>query len=479
MNNNIYSNNVFKEMLKNLIIAGMISIIISVIFFSYWTRIISNEFISDNWITYYEGLLLNLFIIIFIWISSYRRKIDYLEPILFVSILMLLIFIIRPIQILFDSGRRIYFFDVNIFTMNKALYYGAIGNVSFYFGYLSKRKNYINKIKILNIYWSKKRLCAITMVYISLGIVGTIIAVIRSGGLKTFIYGYQGRALLTASNSQIFSAMTILLYVGSSLIGSYYFRTKTLKLWFLLSIVLSTMFGLLSGGRATILIYFISMAVIYFYSKKPNLIYSIKIKISIILALIIAMIFIVNLGTRRMNIQKGVIDANIRYSMFEYANKFIEEFCQYDWFVNVIANTPKVIPYQNGKTFLEIFLQYIPRFLWKEKPYPIEYRITSYIAGYESGSPFTLIGELYLNFRLIGIIIGMFLFGIISGSMYSFMRKNIGDSSAIIIYSYYYASLLHFYTRSFAPMVFIFTLYIIPIIFATKIIEKKHRCLIK
>jgi oligosaccharide repeat unit polymerase len=140
----------------------------------------------------------------------------------------------------------------------------------------------------------------------------------------------------------------------------------------------------------------------------------------------------------------------------------LNEFSQFDWFVIVLDATPSVIPYQYGQTFVQLFAQFVPRMFWQDKPLPIEYVVTRLLTGVESGSPFTIIGELYLNFLWPGIIVGMIVFGILVRSVYGYLQSNPGNPGVVLIYGYIYASLFQLYTRSFAPMMFFLIIFLIP-----------------
>jgi len=157
----------------------------------------------------------------------------------------------------------------------------------------------------------------------------------------------------------------------------------------------------------------------------------------------------------------------------DVSNRFLEEFSQFDWFAIIIDKTPDVIHYQYGRTFLDYFLQFVPRLFWPDKPVPIEYAVTTLLTGVESGSPFTIIGELYLNFQWPGIMLGMFVFGVFVRTMYAYLKDNPGNPAVILIYGIIFANLFHLYTRSFAPMMFFLTIFVVPAVWAIRWIEMK------
>lgn len=93
-----------------------------------------------------------------------------------------------------------------------------------------------------------------------------------------------------------------------------------------------------------------------------------------------------------------------------------------------------------GKTLSAIFLKPVPRVLLPNKPEgaAIVYTKTFEPAFYRGGLfnwPPSLLGELYMNFRLIGVIIGMFFTGAVFQALYRYLVTNIANRNVIILYS--------------------------------------------
>jgi hypothetical protein len=85
---------------------------------------------------------------------------------------------------------------------------------------------------------------------------------------------------------------------------------------------------------------------------------------------------------------------------------------------NVINDTPDIVPYWNGQTYLPIFTSFIPRALWPGKP---EIRTGNdfgrrykYLGANDFTTSYNLpwIVEMYANFGDTGIILGMFFVGV-------------------------------------------------------------------
>lgn len=106
---------------------------------------------------------------------------------------------------------------------------------------------------------------------------------------------------------------------------------------------------------------------------------------------------------------------------------------------NVFNKTDK---FEYGRSFLDIFISLgPPRFIWKDKPI-IAGRGNEFgrQVGVLDSKDYTtsvgpgIVGDLYMNFGFIGIIAGMFFFGIIFRFIYDLFIKYSGHSSAGIMF---------------------------------------------
>jgi hypothetical protein len=92
---------------------------------------------------------------------------------------------------------------------------------------------------------------------------------------------------------------------------------------------------------------------------------------------------------------------------------------QFTVFGEVIADTPAMVPFFGGESYYPILFKPIPRVIWPDKPEEMSgqefgHRYGLLDAG-DTGTSINLpqIVELYANFGLTGVIVGMFIFGLI------------------------------------------------------------------
>lgn len=106
---------------------------------------------------------------------------------------------------------------------------------------------------------------------------------------------------------------------------------------------------------------------------------------------------------------------------------------------HVVNAVPELLDYEYGRTIWVWIFAPIPRSMWAAKPLmhsgPI---IGSTIFGsVRGGVPVSLIGELYWNFALPGVVIGCFLVGVVIKHIYLFIRpERGGDLRRAVIYAF-------------------------------------------
>jgi hypothetical protein len=137
--------------------------------------------------------------------------------------------------------------------------------------------------------------------------------------------------------------------------------------------------------------------------------------------------------TERVGITYGVIRG---WDLEEYQESSVTTFKRRVAMVNsvavVIRDVPRWVPYANGETlFLPTIGFFIPRVLWPDKPYfamgrtfAETFRVV-HILDQETRVAVTVPGELFWNFDLPGIVIGMLLWGL----ALRFLYRRYGEGS--------------------------------------------------
>jgi oligosaccharide repeat unit polymerase len=145
-------------------------------------------------------------------------------------------------------------------------------------------------------------------------------------------------------------------------------------------------------------------------------------------------------------------------------------------FSRIIEKTPsRVLNFQYGTTYLEFFIAPIPRSLWPEKPPSLGVQLKRVLvdAKAEGGIPPSMVGELYFNFDMFGIFVGMFLWGAICWHIYKTQVLERGTTPTVflryLIFIVY--CLMPWVRTNFAIMAIHFSTLIIPYLIATQTIN--------
>jgi hypothetical protein len=109
-----------------------------------------------------------------------------------------------------------------------------------------------------------------------------------------------------------------------------------------------------------------------------------------------------------------------------------------DSFAVILRMTPEVYDFQYGATLAQLFSWFVPRRVWPEKPPTFSLRFgTTYMEYTKEAGPFvtpSFVGELYINFSWLGIMLGSFLTGLGFKVLYTYLIKNQESRTTILLY---------------------------------------------
>ncbi len=413
----------------------------------------------------------------------------FFEPILFISVLYELIFIIKPIVDLRNSA--MYEHGINVFPGGvRATVFFTIGYTVMYFAYYSRaglfsarlpvkntepssvlsgtctEENYeINPVILYVVWFILFALCVISMV---------------SQGLSLryiFSLGSNGDRSLETDNTALF----FLANFGATLVTVWMMiliKTKGAAMKVFIS-ALSVVYVLMRNARWLALI-FISAPFIYYYTKRkksPNW----------ILILLISVVGIIVFAWMQFNRHSLTTGGGIEgwgeggLSLSVLLAPFESDLNTYRTFYSMVTRFPSVHSYMYGRTFMYFFVLFVPRVLWPGKPdNPIRELIENSLNSQAriSGTAVANIGELYANFGIIGIIAGMYIVGFVARLLRQhFIEKENVTEDDCIIYSIVFPLLFQWIARgNFSGNLYLTAFAVLPYIvlyFVKRFVGKK------
>ncbi len=109
-------------------------------------------------------------------------------------------------------------------------------------------------------------------------------------------------------------------------------------------------------------------------------------------------------------------------------------------FVLLVDNYGRVLPLKYGSTLLRTLYQLVPRAIWPNKPYDLGLEIGQ-LAGSSSlsGLPPGFFGEMYMNFHVLGVLVGGFVVG---GVLAFLFQRWVGSGKPDLVGTILYAILM-------------------------------------
>jgi oligosaccharide repeat unit polymerase len=126
-----------------------------------------------------------------------------------------------------------------------------------------------------------------------------------------------------------------------------------------------------------------------------------------------------------------------------------ERFSGIEALVYIVRDTPRVMDYQLGRTYLNVLVSWVPRELWRDKPilgfgqiFTPLYLGHVFEPGGTTYAP-TIFGEAYVNFHVFGIILVGICGGIFLRAFYEYLIVRNHNLSGAVIYAIAFPYVLH------------------------------------
>lgn len=366
-----------------------------------------------------EILIFFAFLIVLILIMKLNKWRDIFEPINFFVLLYILFFIIRPFSILLGYSNP---FNLDYGDIIKGMFIGFLGFMSFVLGYYSSLSKKISSIFPLVL--GNKNTFAVSLILLMYNIVSLvgIFIVINNVGLNNIFLKPITVAFYLKKGGGLISYLFRFSYVALLISLSYIlFCSKKLSVisMYIVSLIINLMISIIIGVRGFLGQIMLSIFFLYFYSNRKRFSFIDILKIKYILFLFV-ILFLAYVVTIPFNIFRnyGIIDYEKIKSLDFIWNQIQAFLVPFDWF-SYINKFGEVLFF---KSYLYTFINFIPRNLWEDKPVTsVLYYLTEKYIGdplYYPTYTMTIIGELHIQMPYIGVIIILYLIGLLFKLIY-------------------------------------------------------------
>jgi oligosaccharide repeat unit polymerase len=312
-------------------------------------------------------------------------------------------------------------------------------------------------------YWNARRAQVIAGVLLVVAL-GSLAAEFGRIGLHTYFLRFADRHSLVQNGVPFLIKITMATPAVLLLAGCWLQRPTKRRMLFLLVVVLPPVLlgSALLGQRWRALTLLVAIIAIYHVGHRH-----IPRSVLALLVLGLAVTFVVYgsernyIGTDRQ--APALSGSNFYYN---YVNK--HEIGEFRDFVVTLNGVPSRLPFQHGRTYLAL----IPGAPFPTASYLFSTTFYSELYVKGTGIPTPLPGELYLNFGLWGIFVGMALFGVFLAAIQSYYDRHRGSIGAVLIFGYSLVPIAGIIRGDFTTFMGYFVLGMIPLVIALQWIQR-------
>ncbi|TKC56952.1 oligosaccharide repeat unit polymerase [Pedobacter hiemivivus] len=399
--------------------------------------------------------------------------------------------LIRCLYIYFDMPNFNAIDDVFLYGKAKSFLLPAmvlvfVGVFMLVLGYLSTSLNLNLNGKIFkNKKWNEKAFFITSSLLILISVGGLVLFINAQGGLFSMesISSYRGVSdnLAEASPHAYLRLLVSFSGINLFLLTTWLLKYNRMRwiayLFWLISFLTFVFFNFYISQRAAIVFTLVQLTALSYYLKGFKL-PKLKFAVGVILALAIFQLMSTLRNVKdvenedvKLNITKALEPAILTTNMIDVSKT-----------AHIMDAIPSRMNYEYGATLVTIFIAWIPREFWPDKPVTnVDNTIGIKVFGattYGSGGvPPGLIAELFWNFWIPGVIIGCYLIGLLIKIINQTILSNIANPNIVIIYVVNFMFIgLSFVGSSFSSVLIGVLQTLIPMILILNIITEKGKC---
>lgn len=381
-------------------------------------------------------------------VQAIRRRLDLFEPLTIMCIVLLAMFVGRPISLIVHDQYTHIGYDFAA-TFDRALVVALIGCVFFVIGYFVPWGRRIGeRTRPIAGEWKADAIVKFALGLALLGGLLYSLFLLQSGGitaLQSILSGRNSANELSyrQSTGYLYQALSFTVPAALLLLGAGVSRRRPLL--FVLAIIVVTPHLIISsalGNRQSMMLALLPMVTFLFLicRRRPGALTTV---IALYLTVAVGIGF---LGDQRFSEGRTEDRINILADTLVHPNRGIDRLLKggdtamFDTLAIMQGVVPGSLPYQHGALVEDIFIRMVPRVLWPDKPLESNDRFVVYLwpGHYElvrASSASSFLGNLYQDSGLFSVAAGMLLTGIFLRGAWAWSRRWADNISVQLAYS--------------------------------------------
>ena len=406
----------------------------------------------------------------------FSKKLDIFDPFYLISLLYFLIFVIAPIVWIINGKTSWARINAMEHTIPASLIF-IVGYCAFAFFYIFFKEGNRN----INKDGSLKAKYVEDEEYVFNVAVWAWIAFTLTSILAFVHYAMRGVSIVGVLTFRHVETIDVNIDTGftatfmglfsrgvySSVVVLYAFQKKH-RWTLIIPLFIAFMIAFSSGWRNQIMMIVLAPIVYYYLSNKK------RPKISSLIILFIIVYFIAGaVGVWRSAMKSGAELPSL--TLNNIFNSFMVNIEVFFPFYHMVGWVHENFSHQYVIYYLKAIVQFIPRAIWPGKPTSpmANYFISIYGPSAASGPAFPNIGEMFLDFGILGVVIGMGLYGFFAKKFYSYAKSD--NKWDWIIFSIFIPYQLQYITRGHFPSVAMETIALFAVVWIIKFLTSDIR----
>jgi len=358
-------------------------------------------------------------------------------------------------------------------SLPRALWITIVGVLGFYVGYAVTRDLLPGARRQLSGHlprWRSDRLLPLGILYTVSGLALFTLGVALIGGPTELLFGLSSRVTLSTGLNYFFYAINLLLVVSLVWWVRALSEQRLPSASFWLYTAAAVALAALQGSKVILFVFAFAMILVYHVIRR---------RVSVAKLALFAVVFLPVVSIYTIYVREYVVLGELRsieadddwLSLLSVlvTREFVGNFVQLQALTLIVDRVPDVLEFQNGRTLLAMLTIAVPSSWYPEKYLTAPGVFTLAIdpdRWIREGTtlPPGLIGEMYMNFGMTGVALGLFGFGAAFGWIRRAVKRRSHDPVIVVLYALAVAMMAHYVRGEFVSPTVLLLIFVLPMI---------------